>query len=131
MTVDFDTASPDELMRESREMQRKAAATGDTYRWAADQQAADRARFTPIPLGAGDIDLEEMKLARRRAEARKTLDNALTESGLTERWRKTEALAEYFSSLEGSGALGRLMSGKVDNPELHAADIDQRKGKRS
>ena len=126
--MDFDTASPDDLMRESREMMRKAAATGDMHRWAAQQQEAAVKRSIPIPVGdLGNIDWQEAELIKKRASARRELGNALEQSGLTERWRSEAALETYFSSLEGSGPLGRLMAGKRDCPELHAANIDQRK----
>jgi hypothetical protein len=85
--IDFDTASPSELMRESREMARKAAETANTWRWAQDQQAAAVKRSISIPVAPGAIDWEEAGLTRKRAQARKLLDNALAESGLTKRWQ--------------------------------------------
>jgi hypothetical protein len=63
---------------------------------------------------SGTVDWEEAKLARKRAAARRELGNALEQSGLTERWRKTDQadaeLKEYFAS-DGyrTGAIGRLM----------------------
>jgi hypothetical protein len=111
--MDYDSASPDELRQAAYEMQRRAQETARTYSWA--QQAQQPAAFTAIPINnMSSVDWEEVQLNRRRAEARKTLDNALQETGLTERWRKTDQanaeLKEYFASdVYKTGALGKLM----------------------
>jgi hypothetical protein len=139
--MDYDSASPDELRQAAYEMQRKAAATGDAYRWAQDQQAAAVNRLIPVPVDMAAIDHEALQQHYRVANARRAIDRECEATGLAQQWRaddqrvrrtqEAEAeLAKYWSSLEGSGALGRLLAGKGD-PELHAADIDQRKGKRS
>jgi hypothetical protein len=123
--MDFDRATPDELRQASYEMQRQAQETGRRFNWAERQQADNGRRPTiPVPLGAGSsIDWAEAALTRKRAQARRELTTALEESGLAARWRADDErarksaegereLERYFSSLEGSGALGGLLSNK-------------------
>jgi hypothetical protein len=133
--MDYDSASPEELREASREMMRKAAATGDAYRWAAHQQEAAVNRSIAVPINMAAVDHEALQRHYRVSNARRAIDRELEASGLAQQWRadderarKTEQFARYFSSLEGSGPLGRLMSGK-SACELHDADIDQRKGR--
>jgi hypothetical protein len=112
--LDLD-APPDKLLWQAEEVRARARATRDRFSWA-EQQQVDNGRRPPIPvpLGAGAVDWEEAALTRKRAAARRELGNALEQSGLAERWRKTDQadaeLKEYFAS-DGyrTGAIGRLM----------------------
>jgi hypothetical protein len=111
--MDYDSATPDQLRQASYEMQRRAQETARTYSWA--QQVQQPAAFVPIPINnMSSIDFEEAALIRKRAAARRELGKALEQSGLAERWRKTDQadaeLKEYFAS-DGyrTGAIGRLM----------------------
>lgn len=104
--------NPDELRREAFELRRKAAATINNYRWAAQPAAADDRSVVPIPINMNAVDWDEVRLARRRVEARKVLDNALEETGLARQWAQTEEAARSRAALEGTGALGRLLSNK-------------------
>jgi hypothetical protein len=113
--MNYDLATADELVAEAREARRRAEETARTYSWAARQQEVAVNRSIPVPLGdLGNIDWEEAKLARKRAAARRELGNALEQSGLAERWRKTDQadaeLKEYFAS-DGyrTGGIGKLM----------------------
>jgi hypothetical protein len=139
--MNYDLATADELVAEAREARRRAEETARTYGWAAQQQDAAVKRSIAVPINMSAVDPEALQQHYRVASARRAIDREAEASGLAAQWRaddqraqrsqEAEAeLAKYWSSLEGSGALGRLMSGKID-PELHAADIDQRKGKRS
>jgi hypothetical protein len=115
MMADFDLMSADELVAEARAARRRAEEIGRTYSWAAQQQTDNGRRPPiPVPLGAGAVDWEEMNLARRRAEARKTLGRELETSGLAERWRKTDQadaeVQQWFASdVYKTGAIGKLM----------------------
>jgi hypothetical protein len=129
---------PYELRQAAHEMQRRAAETANTYRWAQQQQADAVKRSINVPINMSAVDPEALQQHYRVVNARRAIDQDAEASGLAAQWRADDAralrtqegereLERYFGSLEGAGALGRLMSGKVDNPELHAADIDQRK----
>jgi hypothetical protein len=115
MTVDYDLLTADQLVAEAREARRRAEETARTYKWAEHQQV-DNGRRPPIavPLGSGNVDWEEAALTRKRAAARRELDNALEQSGLAERWRKTDQadaeVQQWFASdTYKTGGLGKLM----------------------
>jgi hypothetical protein len=140
MLMDYDSASPDELRQAAYEMQRKAAATGDAYRWAAQQQEAAVKRSIAVPVNMAALDHEALQRHYRVANARSVIEREAEASGLAAQWRaddqrarrtqEAEAeLGRYFSSLEGSGPLGRLMAGK--NVELHDPNIDRPKGRQA
>ena len=108
--LDFD-APPDKLLRQAQEVRARARATQDRFSWAVDN---GRRPPVPVPLGAGAVDWEEAALTRKRAAARRELGNALEQSGLAERWRKTDQaeaeLKEYFAGdAYRTGSLGQLM----------------------
>jgi hypothetical protein len=113
--MDYDLLTADQLRAEARMARQRAEETARKYSWSAQQTDSKR----PIPIPINDvtgIDWEEVTLNRRRAEARKTLGAALQESGLPQKWAKQETaereMADYFNSMEGSGALGRMLSNK-------------------
>jgi hypothetical protein len=113
--MDFDLMSADELVAEARAARRRADETARRFNWA-QQQATDNGRRPPIPvpLGAGAVDWEEASLIRKRAAARRELDNALEQSGLTEKWRKAEQadaeVQQWFASdVYKTGAIGKLL----------------------
>jgi hypothetical protein len=113
--MNYDLATADELVAEAREARRRAEETARTYKWAEHQQADNGRRPPiPVPLGAGAVDWEEAALTRKRAAARRELDNALEQSGLAERWRKTDQadaeVQQWFASdVYKTGAIGKLM----------------------
>jgi hypothetical protein len=130
---------PYELRQAAFEMARRAQETGRRFNWA-ERQQADNERRPPvaIPINMAAIDHEALQQHYRVANARRAIDREAEASGLAAQWfaddqraRRTQeaevALGKYWSSLEGSGPLGRLMAGK--NGELHAADIDLPKGR--
>jgi hypothetical protein len=137
MMVDFDTASPSEL--QAFEMQRRAQETGRRFNWAERQQADNERRPpVPVPINMAAVDYESVQRHYRVADARRAIDREAEASGLAAQWRAGDArarrtqeaeveLEHYFSSLGGSGPLGRLLSGK--NVELHDPNIDRPKGR--
>ena len=106
---------PYELRQAAFEMARRAQETARTYSWAAQQQEAAVKRSIAVPLGdLGNMDWDEAELTRKRAAARRELGNALEQSGLAERWRKTDQadaeVAQWFASdVYKTGAIGKLM----------------------
>jgi hypothetical protein len=136
--MDYDRASPDELRHAAYDMQRRAAETGNTYRWAQQQQETAVKRSIAVPVNMSGIDHEALQHHYRVANARRAIDREAEASGLAAQWRADDQrarrtqeaeveLERYFSSLEGSGPLGRLMAGK--NVELHDPNIDRPKGR--
>jgi cell division septum initiation protein DivIVA len=113
--MNYDLATADELVAEAREARRRAEETARTYSWAAQQQEAAVKRSIAVPLGdLGNIDWQEIGLQRKRVEARRTLDRALEESGLAQKWAKAEQadaeVAQWFASdTYKTGGLGKLM----------------------
>jgi hypothetical protein len=116
--MNYDLATADELMAEARMARQRAEETARKYSWSAQQQADNgRQPPIPVPINMAAVDWEEAALIRKRAAARRELGNALEQSGLAERWRKTDQadaeLKEYFASdTYKTGALGKLIGVK-------------------